>query len=367
MDMLHTDILKSNIKKQRIKVKDIHDLMKLLNNQGYEGNNLCDIKELDLEDSLLKYINDDITYTAKSLEDLLDYFRKINTFENIHKELCEMIKKVKILHIDRVEYDRKICVQDDVDEMIKIVENIKSDISEKADESDKVRIDIIERELDKEYIYAKDIELLKKMISFENKEIYEKYNAEEMVNRVSIHIQERISRRYIPVENGSIEYHDHLNNNIPRIQRLIKNLNKYITEEDYDNSVYKINQSEALNDSINIAVAVYDNKEYKAISGSNEVLDYCASPEVEKARFESNKVNKLGKLGVGYNRVNDSEKKILERIHKDIEEKKVKDNGELIIYSKWEPCPSCYYVIYQFCKIHQDIDVKVKYINRYGE
>lgn len=96
------------------------------------------------------------------------------------------------------------------------------------------------------------------------------------------------------------------------------------------------------------------------------MLDYCASPHIDKAKFESNKVNKRGKLGIGYNRVNDSEKKIFEHIHKLIEEKKIKDNGELVLYSKWEPCPSCYYVIHQFCEIHPDVDVKVKYINTYG-
>ncbi|MDO5517436.1 MAG: deaminase domain-containing protein [Clostridium sp.] len=365
--MLKTDILKTNIKKKRIKVKNIDDFIKVLNDEGYDKNKSYCIDKDDLDKSVLKYLNNDITYTAKNLSDLLEYFKEIDIFESSHKELCEKINHVKTLNIYRTEYDRKSCAQEDVDEILKVVEKIKDDISEKADECERFRINNIERELNKEYIYAKDIELLKKMVSFENKEIEENYNAEEKVKRVSVNIKDNISTRYIPVENGSIEYHDHLNNNIPRIQRLINNLHRYITEDEFDDSIYSINQSETLNDSINIAVAMYDNNEYKAISGSNEVLDYCASPHIKEARFESNKVNKLGKLGTGYNRVNDSEKKIFEKIHKEIEEKKVRDNGELILYSKWEPCPSCYYVIYQFCRIHPDIKVKVKYINRYGE
>lgn len=91
------------------------------------------------------------------------------------------------------------------------------------------------------------------------------------------------------------------------------------------------------------------------------------APPLEKAVFKSSKVNKLGKLGVGYNRVNDSEKKIFEEIHKQIEVKALKNEGNLILYSKWEPCPSCYSVISQFCKKYPDIKVKVKYSKKYGE
>ena len=130
---------------------------------------------------------------------------------------------------------------------------------------------------------------------------------------------------------------------------------------------FKIDQSKALQDSINIAVAMYDNKEFKAISGSNDIEDYCKAPPFKEAIFKSSKVNKLGKLGIGYNRVNDSEKKILEEIHKQIEEKELNDYGKLTLYSKWEPCPSCYFVISQFCEKHPKISVEVKYNKKYGE
>ena len=360
------NISKNNIKKKRIKIKDINDFYNALKDEGYKED-ILSLKKVNKDENLLKYLSDDITYTAKNVKDILDYFKKIEAFEISHKKLREIISHIKTLNIDRVEYDRKPCTQEDVDEIIKIVKEVRKKTSVKSNNNEELRIEKVEKELDREYLYAKDIELLKKMILFENKEIEEEYNVDKKINRISVNIKSNLSSRYIPVENGSIEYHDHLNNNIPRINRLIKNLHKYIIEDDYDKAVYTINQSHALNDSINIAVAVYDNKEYKAISGSNEVLDYCTSPDINEARFESNKVNKLGKLGTGYNRINDSEKKILEKIHKLIEEKKASDNGELILYSKWEPCPSCYYVIHQFCKIHPNIDVKVKYINKYGE
>ena len=129
----------------------------------------------------------------------------------------------------------------------------------------------------------------------------------------------------------------------------------------------KRNHLKALQDSINIAVAMYDNKEFKAISGSNDIEDYCKAPPFKEAIFKSSKVNKLGKLGIGYNRVNDSEKKILEEIHKQIEEKELNDYGKLTLYSKWEPCPSCYFVISQFCEKHPKISVEVKYNKKYGE
>ncbi|MBM6839764.1 hypothetical protein H9X77_16505, partial [Clostridium saudiense] len=108
-------------------------------------------------------------------------------------------------------------------------------------------------------------------------------------------------------------------------------------------------------------------KEFKAISGKNNVRGYCIAPNLGEAAFEACKVNKLGKIGIGYKRVNDSEKKILEEIHRQIESKVLKDEGELILYSKWQPCPSCYYVISQFCNMYPNIKLKVKYHKKYGE
>ena len=151
------------------------------------------------------------------------------------------------------------------------------------------------------------------------------------------------------------------------MQRLTNNIDKYMKVCEKEKTTFKIDQSKALQDSINIAVAIYDNKEFKAISGSNEITNYCTAPPIDTAVFKSSKVNKLGKLGIGYDRANDSEKKILEEIHKQIEAKVLKNEGTLMLYSKWEPCPSCYFVISQFCRHYHNIKVQVKYIKKYGE
>ena len=205
------------------------------------------------------------------------------------------------------------------------------------------------------------------MLIFKNRNVKEEYNVKSKTKTLYIEIPRKINYEYISAKKGSVEYHDYLSSNIPRMQRLIKNVHKYIKVDEKEKSIFKINQSNALQDSINIALATYANKEFRAISGSNEIDDYCKIVTSEKAVFKSNKVNKLVNLGIGYNRVNDSEKKILEEIHRQIEEKILKNEGELILYTKFEPCPSCYYVINQFCEKHPNIKVQVKYSKKYGE
>ena len=150
------------------------------------------------------------------------------------------------------------------------------------------------------------------------------------------------------------------------MKRLIRNIDKYIEVEDV-NGVFKINQSTAIQDSVNMAIAVFNNQEFRAVSGKNDIKNSCKLVSLEEAVFESCKVNKLGKLGIGYNRVNDSEKKIFEYINKKIEHKELNPEGNLTLYTKWQPCPSCYYVISQFINKYPKIDIKVKYYKEYGE
>ncbi|WP_042276320.1 deaminase domain-containing protein [[Clostridium] dakarense] len=195
----------------------------------------------------------------------------------------------------------------------------------------------------------------------------EVYNNDTKTKIISIEISDEINCEYIPAKLGSIEYHNHIKNNIPRMKRLRKNIDKYMVVNEDEDQTFNINQTKTLQDTINIAVAIYDNKEFKAISGSNDVVEFCTAPKDRDAIFKSSKVNKLGKLGIGYNRVNDSEKKIFEEIHNQIESGKIKNHGNLTLYSKWEPCPSCYYVISQFCEKYQNINVQIKYSKEYGE
>lgn len=377
--MTQRNVILKKRKKERIRISNLNEFKDALKREGYRINEYDEEKfkekitetfevENSVAERLHRCIKDtEITYTANNIMGFIDYIEKIILFENEHNKLCEKISGVKKLNIDRIEYEREPSSQDNVEYIINAIEKIKSDISRAISEEEKVKLESLEKELDKDYLYAKDIELLKKMVLTRKEDVKEKYNAKTKTKTISIEIPEDINYQYIPVKKGTVEYHQHLNNNIPRMQRLIKNINKYMKVDEKEKTTFKIDQSKALQDSINIAVAVYDNKEFKAISGSNNIRNYCIAPPLEEAIFKSSKVNKLGKLGVGYDRVNDSEKKIFEEIHKQIEAKVLRNEGNLILYSKWEPCPSCYFVISQFCKKHPNIKVQVKYSKKYGE
>lgn len=367
-------------KKERIKIKNINDFKDALKREGYKINEfdeenfkeeIAKIFEVDnsLTEGLYKFIKDaEITYRADDTNDFMDYIEKMLLFENEHNKLCEKISEVKKLSIDRVEYERELGSQDNVHHVIVAIEEIKKHISRIIiSEEEKAKLEELEKELDKDYLYAKDIELLKNMLLIRREGVKENYDAETKTKTISIEIPKQINYQYIRAKKGTVEYHQYLSNNIPRMKRLIKNINKYMKVYEKEETTFKIDQSKALQDSINIAVAIYDKKEFKAISGSNNIRNYCIAPSQEKAAFKSSKVNKLGNLGIGYNRVNDSEKKIFEEIHKQIESNVLNNEGNLILYSKWEPCPSCYFVISQFCKKHPNIKVQVKYSKKYGE
>lgn len=339
-------------------------------NQGEFNEKIKSIFQLDIRDleALYEYLlAGEITYIASDTGDFIDYIKKVKLLEEAHKRIFEKISVINQVTIDRIEYEREIKIKDDVSGIIREIESIKNKVSETISEDENAKLDYLEKEIEKEYLYAKDIELLKKMITLGNENLKTNYDKKTKVKSISIKMPDKISHGYIPAKKGSIEYHHHLNNNIPRINRLIKNLHKYMKADSMNKAAFKINQSSALQDSINIAVATYDNREFKAISGSNNITNYCKAPSEDEMNFISCKVNKLGELGIGYNRLYDSEKKIFEEIHKQIEEKTLKNEGELILYSKWEPCLSCYFVISQFCKIHPKIKVQIKYNKKYGE
>jgi hypothetical protein len=371
--------LKNNKKKERIKINNLNDFKDALKREGYDINEfekekfiekIIHIFKIDKSVANRIYISfkdAEVTYRANDIKDLIDYMKKMILFENEHNKLCEKISGIKKLDIDRIEYERELKVKDNVDHIINVIKEIKSDISETISEEEKEKLKNLEKEIEKDYLYSKDIELLKKMILVRKECAIEKYNDKTKTKTISIEMPKNIDFRYIPAKIGTVEYHEHLSNNIPRVQRLIKNINKYMKADEKEKTTFKINQSKVLQDSINIALAIYDNKEFKAISGSNNIKNYCIAPTEDKAIFKSSKVNKLGELGVGYNRVNDSEKKIFEEIHKQIKAKVLKSEGNLILYSKWEPCPSCYFVISQFCKKYPNIKVQVKYGKKYGE
>lgn len=368
-------ILEKN-RKQRLKINSMDDFKKALKLEGYTINQLDEKKfkesitknfnvHSNIADKLDKYIeNKHITYKANDSKDFIDYIEKLILLEKEHKRLWEKISHIKNLKIHRIEYEREPRIQEDVEHILKIIAEIKNDISEAIADKDYLKLKCIEKEIDSNYLYSKDIELLKKIISSEGKAFKEKYNDKTQIKTISIPMPNQINFDYIPAKIGTIEFHNHITKNIPIIQRLTKNIDKYMNIE--ENATYKINQSETLQGSINIAMAIYDDKEFKAISGNNDIMDFCTTPARGTEAFKSNKVTRLGKLGIGYDRFNDSEKKIFEEIHRQIEAKVLKNEGELILYSKWEPCPSCYYVISQFCEKHHKIKVKVRYCKKYS-
>ena len=56
------------------------------------------------------------------VNDFIMYINNIMIFEEEHKILCEKISNIKVLNINRVEYDRTPSAQDDVEHILKIIE-----------------------------------------------------------------------------------------------------------------------------------------------------------------------------------------------------------------------------------------------------
>ncbi|MDY6013048.1 deaminase domain-containing protein [Clostridium sp.] len=376
--MIDKNILPRKRKRDRLKFTNLNDLKKALEKEGYNISN----DDEGLKDKLSMIFNEkkevietlyiclkksDITYKADNIEQLIDYIKSIMLFEDLHNRLCKEIIKMESLIIDRVEYERIVTTQDDVENLICIIQRLANDISKVMDIEDRFRLDKLENEINDKHVYAKDIELLRKMILFNNEFVEQTYDNDSKTKTITIKIPRDISCGYIKAKKGTVEYYEHIKKNIPRMYRLIKNMYKYINIYEKETGTFRVNQSKALQDSINIAVAVYNGKDFKAISGSDEIEGFYESPLPENAAFKSSKVNNKGKLGIGYNRINDSEKKILEEIHRQIKEKLISDKGTITLYSKWEPCPSCYLVIDQFLKKHPNINIEVRYIKKYGE
>lgn len=364
------------VKKDRVKIRTINDFNKVLQDENYnisvlteedfkgEVANKFDINNK-LSEEIYRILNDgNITYKVNGIKGFIDYIESIIVFEDEHNKLCEKISKITTLIIDRVEYERILTTQDDVEHILKVIEETKKSISRKINEEGKVKLEVLEEEINGNYVYTKDIELLKRMILFNNENFKEEYDEKSQTKTLFIQIPQKIDFDYVKAEKGTVEYYQHIKSYIPRMKRLIKNLDKYIIEY---NNTYKINQSIAIQDSVNMAIAIYNGREFRAVSGKNDIENSCTLITPGQECFESCKVNKLGKLGIGYNRVNDSEKKIFEKIHKLIGNGSLTDEGELILYSKWEPCPSCYYVISQFIKKYPKINLKVMYYKKYGE
>lgn len=342
-------------KKNRITINNKKEALLFIKDSNDHIRNLIDI-----------YYEEDIKFKVDSKEDFIDYLEKIKEFEECENKLLIKFKNIQQFIIQRVEFDRDQSANKAVnyvesDEIKELHYNLCKDIKE---EEIKL-LDEIEEEIKKDYLYAKDIELLKKILCSNNDDIFESYDKEKELKTLTINLKHEKDRSYIKSNIGTVEYHNFLNNNLHRLKRLLKNLDKYLEKE--SETSLKINQSYAIQDSVNMAVAIFNNKKYRAVSGKNDIIGYSKAPKIEEAVFKSCKVNKLGQMGFGYNRVNDSEKKIIETINKEIEKGLIKKEGKLTLITKWQPCPSCYLVLKQFSNLYKDIDIEVKYIKNYGE
>ncbi|MEG0691018.1 MAG: deaminase domain-containing protein [Clostridium sp.] len=369
------DSIQEKIK--RISIRGFNDFNNELFGKGYnlifnnEEEFVLEIsKVFPVNIKVLKYIYNDLSlgevkYKVYDIDELFSYISSILEFEKSHKGLWNKVNHIQRLAIHRVEYDRVMGIQEDVSHILNVVEALSENISSTINEEDKLSLKEIEDELDRDYLFTKDIELLKKILTLSSSKVSREYNSENLVNTVIINMPDNISLDYVKPIKGSVLHQEYVYTNLPRINRLIRNLDKYITN--VGNGMHQINQSRALQDTINIAAATYNGHEFKSISGSNEIEGYCMSPKINKGVFISRKVNKLGKLGIGYNRINDSEKKILEHIDSEIGLGNLNDSGEITLYTKWKPCKSCYYVMHQFMEKHPNIRIKVNYHRQYGE
>ncbi|MGL5417597.1 MAG: deaminase domain-containing protein [Clostridium sp.] len=355
---------------KRIDISSIEDLKNILLTLGYNFKSESFLEELKVEFKLsmecLKKIEaldeEKIVYRAKSIDDFILYMELLVSFDAEIRELEKALEGISELYISRTEYDRGRGLRErkesiDKDLCLDKIQWIKKNI-EILEQDDYIeKIDGIYAEIEEENLFSKDIELLKKIIL--NDSLIEDYNEEEMIKTFYIKL-DGVNKDYIKVKKGGLEYYEHLKIDVWRFRRLIKNLYKYLEKRA---EKYYINQSNTIGDTVNIALAFFYGKEYRAISGGNNIESYCIAPMDE--RFKSFKVNKRGEIGIGYNRFNDSEKKIFEEINNQIEEGVVGRKGEVILYTKLELCPSCYYVMAQFKEKYPNIDIKINYGKKY--
>ncbi|WP_297638269.1 deaminase domain-containing protein [uncultured Clostridium sp.] len=360
--------MKNDLK--RIDIGNIEDLKKVLFILGYNFNEECFLDELkeefNLSNECIEKIEsldkEGVVYRAKSIEDFILYMELLVSFDSKIKELEKELDRVNELYIFRVEYDRERGLRErkesiDKDLCLEKIQWIKRNIGILEHDDYIEKIEEIYDEIEEGNLFSKDIELLKKLIL--NDSLIEDYDEEEMIKTFYIKL-DGVNKNYIKVKKGGLEYYEHLKKDILRVKRLIKNLSKYLEIRD---EKYYLNQSNTVQDAVNIASASFNGVDYKAISGGINLKKYCMAPKEES--FKSFKVNKLGEIGIGYNRFNDSEKKIFEKIDDQIEKGLVKSSGEVILYTKLEPCPSCYYVMAQFKEKYPNIDIKINYGKKY--
>ena len=120
-----------SIKKDRIKISSIKDFNKMLQKEDYNVGLLSEIEfkkeiinEFNINNKIYEEIykildKGNITYKVRGVKEFIDYIECEIIFEDEHNRLCRKISEVKTLIIDRVEYERILTTQDDVEDILK--------------------------------------------------------------------------------------------------------------------------------------------------------------------------------------------------------------------------------------------------------
>ncbi|WP_244835498.1 deaminase domain-containing protein [Clostridium sp. BJN0001] len=342
----------------KIKIRNVVDFENMMK----EDKTHIDQKIIKIIEESLK--NSETEYRAYDSSDFIDYFKKKILFKEQIKILNNLLLKVENIIIKRIEYEKIRVKAYDVSYFEKMVSKAHEDILSIKDSHITFDIDELDSEISTKCVYAKDVELLKKILLFNNSDVKEKYDYEKRQKTLFIKKPDLFTIDFIKFKNGSIEYHNFLNDAVLRMNRLILNIKKYVKNE--DSNIIEINQSKAIQDSINVAEVEFCSINFKALSGNDEVNGFIKAPIKDLERFKSFRVNRFGEIGTGYDRFCDSEKKIFEKIDECIENNIVLNYGKVILKSRWQPCPSCYYVMEQFLEKHPNMKIEVRYLNDYG-
>lgn len=147
--MTKINISSNRRKKERIKINNLNDFKDALKKEGHKINYFHEEKfkvevakafkvENRVIEELYKCIGEgDVTYRADNISDLINYMKKIILFEYEHDRLWKKINSIKILNINRIEYERDAVSRDDVKDMLIDIKEVKKRVSRIVSEKKK--------------------------------------------------------------------------------------------------------------------------------------------------------------------------------------------------------------------------------------
>ncbi|NRT29330.1 hypothetical protein B0I68_002935 [Clostridium beijerinckii] len=140
--MTKINIISNKRKKERIKINNLNDFKDALKKEGYKINYFNEekfkievAKAFKVENSLIEELykcigEEQATYRADDVSDLINYMKKIILFEYEHDRLWKKINSIKILNINRIEYERDAVSRDDVKDMLIDIKEVKKEYPE---------------------------------------------------------------------------------------------------------------------------------------------------------------------------------------------------------------------------------------------